>query len=58
MLHLIKIKNEGFSDYKGLPNTNIPDKNYPDEKINFSELDNTAALTTLNKYDGANGLYR
>ena len=50
-------KNEGFSDYKGLPNTNIPDKNYPDEKINFSELDNTAALTTLNKYDGANGAY-
>lgn len=50
-------KNEGFSDYKGLPNTNIPDKNYPDEKINFSELDNTAALTTLNEYDGANGAY-
>ena len=50
-------KNEGFSDYKGLPNTNIPDKNYPDEKINFSELDNTAALTTLNKYDSANGAY-
>lgn len=50
-------KNEGFSDYKGLPNVNIPDKNYPDEKINFSELDNTAALTTLNKYDSANGAY-
>ena len=50
-------KNEGFSNYKGLPNVNIPDKNYPDEKINFSELDNTAALTTLNKYDSANGAY-
>jgi|UniRef100_A0A6C0IQM6 hypothetical protein len=50
-------KNEGFSDYNGLPNTNIPDKNYPDEKVNFSELDNTATLTTLNKYDAANGAY-
>lgn len=50
-------KSEGFSDYNGLPNTNIPDKNYPDEKINFSELDHTAELTTLNKYDGAGGAY-
>lgn len=50
-------KNEGFSDYSGLPNVNIPDKNYPDNTINYSELEETAALSTLHKYDGANGAY-
>ena len=38
-------KNEGFRSYKGLPNANIPDKNYPDTSVKLSDLDETAALT-------------
>ena len=50
-------KNEGFRSYKGLPNANIPDKNYPDTSVKLSDLDETAALTKLNKYDGSSGAY-
>tara|TARA_Y100000022_G_scaffold199689_1_gene212780 strand:+ start:4296 stop:6074 length:1779 start_codon:yes stop_codon:yes gene_type:complete len=50
-------KNEGFRSYKGLPNVDIPDKNYPDTSVKLEDLDQTAALTKLNKYDGSNGAY-
>jgi hypothetical protein len=42
-------KKEGF---ESLPNTNIPDKNYPDGTVNNIENDLSASLSTVNKYDG------
>jgi len=50
-------KNENFTGYNGLPNTNIPDKNYPSElPIVSSELDKTSALSQVNRFD-SNGVY-
>lgn len=47
-----KEKNEGFEE---LPNTNIPDENYPNnypiQNIN-SDLSTTSRLSTINQYDG------
>lgn len=41
--------NEGF---ESLPNTDIPNKNYPSESLDVStELDQTSRLSTINKYD-------
>ena len=42
-------KKEGFDS---LPNTDIPDKNYPEGTANNPELDISAKLSTVNKYDG------
>lgn len=45
---------EGFTDYQDLPNTNIPNINYPSE--NSAEppaYSQTAKLTVDNKYDGS-----
>jgi len=37
----------------GLPNTNIPDRNYPiDQSFENPETDLTAKLSTVNRYDG------
>lgn len=42
-------KKEGFSS---LPNTNVPDKNFPDDTANNPELDVSSKLATVNQYDG------
>lgn len=45
-------KNEGFQTNEELPNTDIPDVNYPEDKIfENSELEQTARLSTINQYD-------
>ena len=45
-----KPSNEGF---RSLPNTDVPDKNYPElVPTSVSELDATSKLSTVNKYDG------
>ena len=41
----------GQSDYTTLPNTDIPNKNYPDEKIISQENELTSQLSTTNKFD-------
>jgi hypothetical protein len=47
---------EGFEN--GLPNTNIPNRNYPDETVTNVELDLTSELSTNNKFDaGKGGVY-
>ena len=44
---------EGFNNRNELPNTNIPDKNYPSEyPVQSIELDRTAKLDNDNRYDG------
>jgi hypothetical protein len=49
-------KLEGFKN--GLPNTNIPDRNYPDETVTNIEQDLTSSLSTNNKFDsGKKGVY-
>ena len=40
---------EGFD---GLPNTNIPDKNYPEGSANNPEEDLSSKLSKVNQYDG------
>jgi hypothetical protein len=44
---------EGFTDYKDLPNTNLHNVNYPTEfPVKSQELDNTEQLSHNNKYSG------
>lgn len=52
-------EDEGFkNEENGLPNTNIPNRNYPDETITNVELDLTSELSTNNKFDaGKRGVY-
>lgn len=47
-------KNETFRNRaEGLPNTDIPDRNYPiDQSYEDPERDLTAKLSTVNRYDG------
>lgn len=48
--------NESFTT-NTLPNTNIPDRNYPSEEpVISSELDRTSSLSRVNRYDN-NGAY-
>jgi len=42
-------------NFSALPNTNIPNRNYPSELPISSETDQTSELSTVNKYDG--GVY-
>ena len=49
---------ENFENQQGLPNTNLPDANYlPEDRVESSELDNTAELTVLNKFNNRSGVY-
>lgn len=49
---------ENFQNSNGLPNTNIPDANYLEEdRVESSELDKTAELTVLNKFNNQSGVY-
>ena len=49
--------NENFSNKESLPNTNIPNKNFPEEfPINSADLDLTSSLSHNNKFDSP-GVY-
>lgn len=49
---------EFYNNQHGLPNTNLTDKNYPDEVLNNPEVDLTSALSTTSRFDsGKNGVY-
>ena len=49
--------NENFTSRNALPNTNIPDKNYPSETpVVSSELERTSALSNVNRFN-SNGVY-
>ena len=52
-------KKENFrNNASDLPNTNIPDHNYPiDRTFNNAETDLTSKLMTDNRYDGGGGAY-
>ena len=44
--------NENFTSRNALPNTNIPDKNYPSEiPVVSSELERTSALSNVNRFN-------
>jgi hypothetical protein len=45
-----KIEKENFTDK--LPNTDVPDKNYPNENVLVTDTDLTSKLSTVNKYSG------
>lgn len=56
----IKPYNEAFTngDSNSLPNTNIPNRNYPEEyPIVTPELDQTNSLAHNNRFDSAGGVY-
>ena len=45
-------KKEGFQNQEPLPNTDIPNQNYPEEyPIENAEIEQTSKLSTVNKYD-------
>lgn len=49
--------NENFTSRNALPNTNIPDKNYPsNDMVVSSELEKTSAISRVNRYD-SDGVY-
>ena len=49
---------ENFQNNQELPNTNVPDVNYPDSNnIQFPESEITAELSSLNKFNNEAGVY-
>jgi hypothetical protein len=51
-------KNENFRNKnEQLPNVDVPDRNYPAQYQVTSETDETAKLSTVNKFDNAGGVY-
>jgi hypothetical protein len=51
-------KKENFRDRNLLPNTDIPNRNYPAElPIISSDTDQTSQLSTTNRYDNGGGVY-
>jgi hypothetical protein len=52
-------KKENFANnVNELPNTNIPNRNYPNEyPVVSTETDQTSALSTTNRFDNAGGVY-
>lgn len=49
---------ENFANKADLPNTDIPNRNYPTEyPVVSSELDQTSSLSKNNRFDAANGVY-
>ena len=52
-------KKENFTNNTNeLPNTNIPNRNYPHEyPVISTETDQTSALSTTNRFDNAGGVY-
>lgn len=47
------VEREGFSS--GLPNVNMPDKNYPDDTVDEYVYDRTSTLAQLNRYGNGVG---
>jgi len=49
---------ESFANQNALPNTDIPNRNYPDEyPIQVEEIDRTSALSTVNKFENGGSVY-
>ena len=49
---------EPFTSRNELPNTNIPNRNFPEEyPIRSQEVDQTSALSTVNKFDNGGNVY-
>jgi len=49
---------EAFGNNNALPNTNVPNRNYPSEHpIISEEIDRTSLLSTVNKIDTGGGVY-
>jgi hypothetical protein len=49
---------ESFTSRRELPNTNIPNKNYPEEyPVISEEIDQTSALSTNNQFDNGGSVY-
>ena len=49
---------ENFTGRNALPNTDIPNKNYPDEyPVTNQELDKTSSLSTINRFDNGGSVY-
>jgi len=49
---------ESFANQNALPNTDIPNRNYPDEyPIRNEELDQTSALSTVNQFENGGSVY-
>ena len=49
-----KDETEEFSNQSGLPNTNVPDENYP---IVSNDTSKTSELSVNNRYDNGGGVY-
>jgi len=53
-----KSKKENFRDRNLLPNTDVPNRNYPDElPIVSPDTDQTSQLSATNRYDNGGGVY-
>jgi hypothetical protein len=51
-------KNENFSNLNKLPNTNIPNRNYPSEyPVISSDTEQTSELSKNNRFDNGGGVY-
>jgi hypothetical protein len=57
-MYIINKQNQNKENFEDLPNVNVPDKNYPNEKIypneypvSNQETDITSKLSTQNKFD-------
>jgi hypothetical protein len=51
-------KNENFSNLNKLPNTDIPNRNYPSEyPVISTETDQTTELSNNNRFDNGGGVY-
>jgi len=49
---------ESFANQNALPNTDIPNRNYPDEyPVRNEELDKTSALSTVNPFENGGSVY-
>ena len=49
---------ESFANQNALPNTDIPNRNYPDEyPVRNEELDKTSALSTVNQFENGGSVY-
>jgi hypothetical protein len=49
---------ESFANQNALPNTDIPNRNYPNEyPVRNDELDRTSSLSTVNKFENGGSVY-
>ena len=50
-------KKQKHENFENLPNTDIPNKNYPDETVVSYDTDVTSKLSTVNRFENAGGVY-